>query len=219
MAVGSSADVVVDACVVVGSGSVAEVVEGAVVEDVEAIAPIVLELAAVSSGSPAEQETTSNATAVERAKETVRTGIDRISVRDSPRWSDDHAIRHHSPIDERQDMLFASAVPIRSGKTARYRDLATELEPYLGEYQDLNRRFEVQAHAYWINHGRDGDIGVSVYEISPAGLARMRLREWDRKSAYDRWWLEFVEDVNGLDLLQGPAHVAPPEPIFDWRED
>ena len=116
-------------------------------------------------------------------------------------------------------MLFASAVPIRQGKTDRYRDLATELRPHLEEYEDLNRRFEVKGHAYWINHGRGTDLGVSVYDISSAGLGRMRLREWDPSSAYDRWWLEFVEDVNGLDLLQAPAHVAPPEPVFDWGDD
>ena len=50
-------------------------------------------------------------------------------------------------------MLFASAVPLRPGKTDRYRDLATELRHHLAEYQDLNRRFEVKRHAYWINHG------------------------------------------------------------------
>jgi hypothetical protein len=116
-------------------------------------------------------------------------------------------------------MLFASAVPLRPGKTDRYRDLATELRPHLEEYQHLNRRFEVKGHAYWINHGRETDFGVSAYDISPAGLGRMRLREWDPSSAYDRWWLEFVEDVNGLDLLQGPAHVAPPEPVFDWSDE
>ncbi len=116
-------------------------------------------------------------------------------------------------------MLFASAVPLRPDKTDRYRDLATELKPHLEEYQDLNRRFEVKGHAYWINHGPETDLGVSVYDISPAGLSRMRLREWDPSSTYDRWWLEFVEDVNGLDLLQGPAHVAPPEPVFDWSDD
>lgn len=115
-------------------------------------------------------------------------------------------------------MLFASAVPLRPGKTDRYRDLASELKPHLEEYQDLNRRFEVVAHAYWINHGRENDMGVSVYDISPAGLGRMRLREWDPSSAYDRWWLEFVEDVNGLDLLQASAHLAPPERVFEWRD-
>ncbi|MET0566521.1 MAG: hypothetical protein ABW021_08770 [Acidimicrobiia bacterium] len=64
-------------------------------------------------------------------------------------------------------MLFASAVPLRPGKTDRYRDLATELKPHLEEYQDLNRRFEVGAHAFWINHVRDNDIGVSVCTTSP----------------------------------------------------
>jgi hypothetical protein len=47
-------------------------------------------------------------------------------------------------------MLFASAVPLLPGKTDRYRDIATELKPHLEEYQDLNRRFGVGAHAYWI---------------------------------------------------------------------
>jgi hypothetical protein len=117
-----------------------------------------------------------------------------------------------------KSMLFASAVPLRPGKTDRYRDLATELRPHLEEYRDLNRRFEVTGHAYWINHGRETDIGVSVYDISPAGLGRMRLREWDPSSAYDRWWLEFVQDVNGVDLIQAPAHVAPPEAVFDWSD-
>ncbi len=116
-------------------------------------------------------------------------------------------------------MLFASAVPIRPGKTGRYRGLSTELEPHLEEYRDLNQRFEVKGHAYWINHGHETDLGVSVYDISSAGLGRMRLREWDPGSAYDRWWLEFVADVNGLDLLQGPAHVAPPEPVFAWHDE
>lgn len=90
MVVVSAADVVVDACVVVVSDGVVEVViEMEVVEGAEPVAPIVLELPAVASGGAAEQETTREAarTVSERAKGTIRTPIDRISVRDSPRWS------------------------------------------------------------------------------------------------------------------------------------
>jgi hypothetical protein len=79
----STADVVRDPSVVVVSGGVVEVVvEVEVVEDVEAGGPVVLELPAVASGGAAVQETTSKtaATAVERAKETVRTGMDGIPV-------------------------------------------------------------------------------------------------------------------------------------------
>jgi hypothetical protein len=120
-------------------------------------------------------------------------------------------------IDERQSMLFASAVPIEPGRTDRYRALAGELEPHLAEYAGLNRSFEVARHAFWINHGQRGDLGVSVYDISTDGLARMRQRQWDASSDYDKWWLGFVRDVNGIDMLQTPPHRAPPELVFGWE--
>jgi hypothetical protein len=116
-------------------------------------------------------------------------------------------------------MLFASAVPIEPGMTDRYRGLPEELRAHLDEYAALNRRFEVTRHAFWINHGRAGDLGVSVYDISEEGLAAMRRREWDPDgSAYDRWWLGFVKDVNGIDMLVTTPHLAPPEPVFTWNE-
>lgn len=115
-------------------------------------------------------------------------------------------------------MLFASAVPLAAGKTDRYRNLAAELKPHFDEYAALNRRYEVEKHAFWINHTAGGtDLGVSVYDIGEDGLGRMRLREWDRASSYDRWWLEFVRDVNGIDMLAEPTHAAPPEPVFAWE--
>lgn len=217
--------VVVDTSVVVDPGRVVVliVVEVGLVEDDDAGDAIVVDLPTVVSGEAAEQDATRMTAnnAVERAKDRIRTGMDRISVSTCPgfsinreRWQWQHSLPRKDT-----SMLFASAVPLRPGKTDRYRDLATELRPHFEEYQDLNRRFEVKGHAYWINQGRETDLGVSVYDISPAGLGRMRLREWDPSSIYDRWWLEFVEDVNGLDLLQGPAHVAPPESVFDWSDD
>ena len=215
--------VVVKTSVVVDSGAVVVVeVEVGLVEDDDVDATMV-ELPAVVSVEAAEQDATRTTAThgFRRAKDGNRTGMDRRSVRRPPGFSTNRNdgganIRHR-----RKDtsMLFASAVPLRPGKTDRYRDLATELRPHLEEYRDLNRRFEVKGHAHWINHGRENDLGVSVYDISPAGLSRMRLREWDPSSSYDRWWLEFVEDVNGLDLLQGPAHVASPEPVFEWSDE
>lgn len=115
-------------------------------------------------------------------------------------------------------MLFASAVPLVPGRTDRYRNLGIELEPHHEEYAALNARYDVAKHAFWINHTRAGtDLGVSVYDLGEDGFAAMRLRQWDQSSPYDRWWLDFVRDVNGVDMLSEPSHAAPPEQVFTWE--
>ena len=115
-------------------------------------------------------------------------------------------------------MLFASAVPLQPGKTDRYRSVGVELEPHIAEYAGLNARYGVARHAYWINYSRLGvDLGVSVYDIDSDGFEAMKRREWDQASAHDAWWLEFVRDVNGVDLLTEGPHAAPPEQVFAWN--
>lgn len=114
-------------------------------------------------------------------------------------------------------MLFASATPIVPGRTDRYRGLGTELESHVADYEALNERYGVASHSYWISHARNGtDIGVSVYDISPEGLAAMKTRQWDPGSPHDAWWLGFVQDVNGVDMLEQSPHRAAPEQVFDW---
>jgi hypothetical protein len=116
-------------------------------------------------------------------------------------------------------MLFASATPIVPGRTGRYRGLADELEPHLAAYEALNGRYGVARHSYWISHARDGtDIGVSVYDISPEGLAAMKEREWDPGNPHDVGWLEFVRDVNGVDMQDQTPHREPPESVFSWEQ-
>jgi hypothetical protein len=115
-------------------------------------------------------------------------------------------------------VLFASAVPLVAGATDRYRRLGEELQPHRRRYEELNAIFDIAGHAHWISHARTGvDIGISVYDISADGLARMRERRWDPGSDYDRWWLGFVEEVNGVDMQKEPPHAAPPEVVFSWR--
>jgi hypothetical protein len=124
LVVGSAADVVRDPSVVVVSGGVVEV---EVVEDVEAGGPVVLELPAVASGGAAVQETTSKtaATAVERAKETVRTGVDGIPVHYSPRWNNHLGMRQHSPTDERHHQCCSQAL----FRFDRVRRIVTAISP------------------------------------------------------------------------------------------
>lgn len=115
-------------------------------------------------------------------------------------------------------MLFSTARPVLPGKFDRARRVTEELAEHRAEYEALNERYGVRQHAMWVSHHPTaGDIYVALYEIDPAGLELMRTRTWDPEhSAYDRWWLEWVEDVLGHDLRSGSGFVAPPEPIFEW---
>ena len=101
-------------------------------------------------------------------------------------------------------MLFGGAIPILPGKTERARRLADELDAHRAEYEALNARHGVIANAIWISHSRDGrDIYVNVYDVAPEGHPPMSERVWDPNgSAYDRWWLEWVNDVLGIDIAE-----------------
>lgn len=115
-------------------------------------------------------------------------------------------------------MLFGGAIPIQPGKTDRARRFAEELEAHRAEYEALNARYGVVANAIWISHSRDGrDIYVNVYDVETEGRPSMSERVWDPDgSAYDRWWLDWVSDVLGVDMLSERTFRAPPERIFSW---
>ena len=115
-------------------------------------------------------------------------------------------------------MLFGGAIPIRPGKTDRARRLAEELEPHMAEYEALNAKYGVRSNAIWISHSRDGrDLYVNVYDVDPVGHPAMGERVWDPEgSAYDRWWLEWVKDVLGVDMLVERTFARPPEEVFSW---
>lgn len=114
-------------------------------------------------------------------------------------------------------MLFGTAYRIREEKLDRLRGVGDELDPHRAEYEALNHRFRVGAHSIWVHQQADGAlIALNLYEIDPEGLRDMGRREWDLDSAYDRWWIEWVGDVYGVDLLSpSPARKAPEE-IFSW---
>lgn len=113
-------------------------------------------------------------------------------------------------------MLFGMARPILPGKVERARSLALELEAHRAEYDRLNAQYRVGTHAIWVSHPADGPaIMVTMYDMDPEDLRVMRARGWDPEgSAYDRWWLEWFEDVTGVDLRVSAGVAAPPEPIF-----
>ena len=115
-------------------------------------------------------------------------------------------------------MLFGTAVRIQPGKLDRFRELDAELDEHCEEYDALNTRFGVHAHSVWAFHQRDGTpIALNLYDIAPEGLPAMAKREWDLDSPYDRWWVGWVSDIYGIDLLEGSSRGGPPERVFDWE--
>ena len=117
-------------------------------------------------------------------------------------------------------MLFGTAARIQQGMLDRFRSLEAELDEHREEYEALNERFGVRAHSVWASRQLDGTpIAVNLYDIEPEGLKAMAQRVWDLASPYDRWWVGWVRDIYGIDLVGGPSHAGPPEPVLAWRRD
>jgi hypothetical protein len=116
-------------------------------------------------------------------------------------------------------MLFGNARPIRPGRTDRVRRLADELGPHRADYDALNAAYRIRSHVMWVSHLVGGvDLWVNIYDMDPADMARMRQRTWDpERSAYDRWWLGWVQDVFGVDMRAQGGLAAPPEAVFEWQ--
>jgi hypothetical protein len=115
-------------------------------------------------------------------------------------------------------MLFGTAVTIQHGKLDRFRGLDEELDEHRDEYEALNARFGVRAHSVWAFHQLDGTpIALNLYDIEPEGLQAMAKREWDLDSPYDRWWVGWVDDIYGIDLLGGATRAGPPERVLAWE--
>ncbi len=115
-------------------------------------------------------------------------------------------------------MLFGAAKPILPGTMDRARRLATELEEHRVEYEALNARFRLKAHAMWASHLSSGlDLRVNTYDIEPEDLKLMGSRVFDpENSDYDRWYVEWCRDVLGVDILASGGFAAPPEPLSGW---
>lgn len=111
--------------------------------------------------------------------------------------------------------LICAAVPVRQGQEDRVRRFAEEVAPFRDEYEALNRRAGIAKHAIWLQPQPSGWVSVNLFEIEdPARFARV----FDESSAFDRWWLDFVRDVHGIDLRAVALVPAPPEPTFLWED-
>ncbi len=107
--------------------------------------------------------------------------------------------------------LFAAALPILPGQSDRVRAFGLELEAVRQEYDHLNESATVARHVVFLSPGPMGDLAIHVMEADD--LARIQRDFTD--SAHDKWWLGFLKDVHGVDLLNMPEPPSPPEMVFD----
>jgi hypothetical protein len=101
--------------------------------------------------------------------------------------------------------LHAFAAPLRPGKTGRMREFASELSGiHAQEFTESLRRLGVGVTLF-LQRTPHGDLVVTVLE-GPApddALARMAMSE----HPFDRWHVQQIADLHGMDLRQMPPPV------------
>jgi hypothetical protein len=113
-------------------------------------------------------------------------------------------------------VLIPAALPVLPGQSDRVRNFKTELAPHRDEWERLNRVATVTRYAVHLQETPMGDLAIHVMEADDPS----RIRDQFTESSCDRWWLDYLRDVHGLDLrgvLPEEMPQAPP-PVFTWPE-
>ena len=105
----------------------------------------------------------------------------------------------------------AFALPVLPGQAERARRFGEELKHVQAEYEALNRKATVRRHLAWLQQTPMGDLLITVFEADDP----RRLGRSFTESAYDRWWLDYLMDVHGIDLSKGTPPGLP-DLVFNW---
>ncbi|HEX2032377.1 MAG TPA: hypothetical protein VHL78_13450 [Actinomycetota bacterium] len=106
----------------------------------------------------------------------------------------------------------AAALPVLPGQSDRVRNFAAEIEPHLEEFERLNREATVTRYANWLQRTPTGDVEIVVMEADDPSKIRTSFTD----SAYDRWWLGYLQDVHGVDMTAPDPPSAAPM-VWEWR--
>jgi hypothetical protein len=109
--------------------------------------------------------------------------------------------------------LVAFVAPVLPGKRERLLRTAQEIEAHRADYERLNEEAGLRRHAEFVQRTPSGDLQIVVYELdNPALLARQF-----GDSDYDRWWVERLKDVYGIDAGAGGAPTPDIVPTWSWE--
>ena len=111
----------------------------------------------------------------------------------------------------------AVALPVVPGQEDRVRNFGQELAQHQDEWERLNREAGgYTSFAVFLQESPMGNLAILTWEADDPSKIRMSFTD----SPYDTWWLDYLRDVNGLDLRNWPADQPPPMPppmVFGWR--
>jgi hypothetical protein len=109
---------------------------------------------------------------------------------------------------------YAFAVPVLPGKSEAARRLAAESSgPRRSESEESQRRVGITKQEVWLQQTPQGDICVVYWEVDDPTRAFQELASSD--NPFDRWYLQQLKEIHGLDLTQQPP--PPNELIFEWQ--
>ena len=109
--------------------------------------------------------------------------------------------------------VFAGAFPVLPGKSDRVRNFERELAPHRAEWDRLSQEGTFRMYTVTLQSGPQGDIAIYSMELADPSRARARFTD----SPHDRWWVEYMKDVHGVDL--DVVQSAPPPTVFTWLAD
>jgi hypothetical protein len=110
--------------------------------------------------------------------------------------------------------VIAAAIPVLPGKSDRVRQFEQELEPYRAEWDRLSMEMgDFSFYNMYLRSSPQGDLVIYVFELNDPAAARTGFTDSD----HDRWWVEYFEDVHGIDLERLSGETEFPELVFHWE--
>ncbi len=104
------------------------------------------------------------------------------------------------------------ALPVVPGQESRARNFEGEVRQHWDEMLELNAAAGLNR---WAVANQEGPQGMlQIHMLDAEDLSRMGREFTD--SAYDRWWLGYLNDVCGLsrEML---SSMQPGPTVFDWQ--
>jgi hypothetical protein len=121
--------------------------------------------------------------------------------------------RQQTYFRKRRIMHYAFTMPVLPGQADTARQFTKEL---LGarknEYDDLQRRGNIEEERYFLQHTPTGDL-VIVTGTGPWALPGEYLKVDD--NPFDRWFVEKVQQITGANMLELEADE--PELMGEWK--